>query len=165
MRKSHIRPIARSSSLVVEHLGDETLVYDRIRHKAHCLNPSASYVWRRSTGEATVEEIAGGLPNAVGLPEDPRIAMLALQRLWSARLLAEPVPAEITHARIGRRELVRTLARAGISTAVLPVVASIISPRPVLAASCGGLLAPCNAGKPCCPGVGLACVLGVCTNI
>lgn len=165
MRKSQIRPIARSSGLVVEPLGDETLVYDRIRHKAHCLNPSASYVWHRSTGEATVEEIASGFPNAVGLPEDSRIAMLALQRLWSARLLDEPVPVGITHARIGRRELVRVLARAGIATAVLPIVSSIISPRPVLAASCGGLLAPCGVGKPCCPGIGLACILNVCTNV
>ena len=68
---SHI-PRARSKGLLVEHLDDETLVYDLSSHEAHCLNKAAAHVWGMADGEYTVAQIAGTLPD-VGLPADESI--------------------------------------------------------------------------------------------
>jgi hypothetical protein len=44
-------PRARAENLTVRVLGDETLVYDQERHKAHCLNATAALVWRHCNGK------------------------------------------------------------------------------------------------------------------
>lgn len=47
MRKSdRLSPKARKERLVIKELANETLVYDEINHKAHCLNSTAGRVWK-----------------------------------------------------------------------------------------------------------------------
>jgi len=46
-------PQARSEDLVIQDIGDEVLVYDLTRHKAHCLNRTAALVWRKCDGTRT----------------------------------------------------------------------------------------------------------------
>ena len=45
----------------VERLAGETLVYDLRRHRAHCLNPAATLVWRCCDGRTTVASAAARL--------------------------------------------------------------------------------------------------------
>ncbi len=39
------RPRSRTEGLVVRQAGEELLVYDLERHRAHCLNRAAAIVW------------------------------------------------------------------------------------------------------------------------
>lgn len=89
---SHI-PRARSKGLLVEHLDDETLVYDLSSHEAHCLNKAAAHVWGMADGEYTVAQIAGTLPD-VGLPADESIVAASLGDLTAAELLCRARSAE-----------------------------------------------------------------------
>ena len=57
----------------------ETLVYDRSRHAASCLNELAARVWRECDGETSVAEIAAALG------EDERAVWLALHQLTKAQ--------------------------------------------------------------------------------
>ena len=56
-----IIPRARTDRLVIQDLPDETLVFDQLTNKAHCLNRTTALVWkhcdwRASRREPDVEE-------------------------------------------------------------------------------------------------------------
>src|SRR6185369_15200290 len=107
MNRNHIMPRARSEQLVVQDLTTETLVYDLERHKVHCLNPSAAYVWRRCDGTATFGDVAEGLGAEFGLPADTRIVALALESLRAARLVDGLAKADLAVPRLGRRQALK----------------------------------------------------------
>ena len=46
----------REDGLIVREVDGETLVYDRRRHKAHCLNRAAALVWRQCDGTTSVAD-------------------------------------------------------------------------------------------------------------
>src|SRR5262245_18504542 len=50
MREESKQPRAKTSELVVKKVGEELLVYDLARHKAHSLNRVAAAVWRACDG-------------------------------------------------------------------------------------------------------------------
>jgi len=159
-----ISPLQRTEGLVVRELSGELIVYDRQRHQAHCLNPTAAHVFRLCDGRTTVEELARRLGQELGGPAHLDLVWLSLQRLERAHLL-EPLEAPAGVRRQSRRELVRRL---GLAAAVLPVVATVLAPTPaqavasacVVGTNCAGNdLTPCDCidGTFCdgqCTGVG-----------
>ena len=141
------KPRARTEGLVVETLPDETLVYDLDRDKAHCLNQTASLVWRFCDGQRTTEQIARAVSRDLKHQIDERFVWLALDQLGRNNLLIDK-PTATPISGINRREVIRALA---ISAAVaVPVVASIVAPVPAQAGTClpGG--ATCSANTDCC---------------
>ena len=119
-----MRPRVRRDGIVVRDLPEETLVYDRLSHAAHCLNRTAADVFRAADGTRSVEEIAAGLDaGAAGADERDRAVRLALEELGRAGLLeaaADDGPS--------RREMLR---RVGIGAAfLLPAVVSVLVPTP-----------------------------------
>ena len=133
----------------------ETLVYDRSRDAASCLNEFDARVWRECDGETSVAAIAAALG------EDERAVWLALHQLAKAQLLSEAIafPADMSAAK-SRREVG---ARLGLGAAAF--VTSIVAPMPAQAQSCGRLGDPCTGGSgtgTCCGGLVLVCVGGVC---
>jgi hypothetical protein len=145
-------PKAKTERLIVREIDGETLVYDRARDAASCLNEFAATVWRACDGETSVAEIA----NALG--EDERAVWLALHQLTKAQLLTEAIafPHDMSAAK-SRREIG---ARLGLGAAAF--VTSIVAPLPAQAASgCGHFLQPCSGGPgtgTCCGGLLLVCV-------
>lgn len=144
-------PRRRSRGLLVETLGEETLVYDLERHRAHSLNRTAGLVWSACNGErdaaAIVRHVARELPEAT-----PELVDAALARLARAHLLAGDL--------MPRRAAVRRLA---LAAGLAPVVASIVVPEPAQAATCMPVGGCCDKQSDCCPG--LNCVgprLGQC---
>jgi hypothetical protein len=140
-------PKAKTERLIVREIDGETLVYDRSRDAASCLNEFAARVWRECDGETSVAEIAAALG------EDERAVWLALHQLTKAQLLTEAIafPPDMSAAKT-RREIG---ARLGLGAAAF--VTSILAPMTAQAASCVGLDAPCRLmiGFPfsnCCPG-------------
>jgi hypothetical protein len=158
-------PRARRSGLVVRRLGDETVVYDVERHRAHSLSPLVARIWRACDGRRSLEQIA----EAVARGKDeagPDAVALALLRLRRARLLEGRAVAAATLGR--RRETLRRLA--GLSALALVTIAT---PTPLQAASCTpsaictSLPAKSCTGLPCCefmtrtckrPGAGPSCL-------
>src|SRR3954451_22442478 len=59
-------PAARSDGLVIEPVGDETVIYDVDSKQAHCLKPLAAIVFDGCDGSATVGEIASAARRRLG---------------------------------------------------------------------------------------------------
>jgi len=154
-----MRPVARKKRLLVEEVEGETLVYDLRRHKAHCLNDIAAFVWERCDGSNTVEDLMRLAERELGVTSSEEFIGLALDRLKESALLEQPVEdsdAEPHAPRYSRREVLKSLAKVGV---VLPLVASIAVPSPAQAATTVSLTdcrtkpeavgACCSNGKIC----------------
>lgn len=80
------RPLARTSGVVVKAVGDEVLVYDLSRHRAHSLNGVAAAVWRACDGTRDATGIAAGVRAAGGPAIDEPVVQYALAALQRAHL-------------------------------------------------------------------------------
>jgi hypothetical protein len=156
-----VMPRARTRGLVIERLAGETLVYDLRRHRAHCLNGTASLVWRRCDGRTTVAAAAARLERELQVSPAEGLVWSGLRQLARARLLAGP---SAPIAGLSRRELVRTLGLGAAAAALLPIIESIVSPTAAEAASCVTLveclamtLTQCT-GQPICGSTTDCCV-------
>jgi len=120
-------PKSRHSGLLVDHVGDETIIYDETRQEAHSLNRSASLVWEHSDGARSVQQLAALIGSELGVEPDESIVEYALDKLANAHLLED--------APVSRRDLVRKLTFAGAAAVALPAVLSIATPSAAMAAS------------------------------
>ena len=128
-------PPARKEGLVVKHLADEVLVYDLERHKAHCLNKSAAFVWNHCDGSMTVSQMSRLLEcEQLGNEVGEEVVLLALDQLGKAHLLVERANRWAPKARLSRREVMK---RIGVAAAVgLPLVTSLMAPTAQASTSC-----------------------------
>lgn len=145
-------PLARTDELVVEHAGDEVLIYDERTAAAHCLSTTAASVWRASDGRTTVEELS------TKLQLDRETVVAALAQLEECELLDVPQLDGIT-----RRDATMRLAKVGAAAAVVgPLISSIAAPTPALAASQAaclllGCTSSCGAGNGGCKSIQCCC--------
>ncbi len=123
------RPKARRRGLLVRDLGGEVVVYELESHRGHCLNRTAALVWRACDGRKSVAGIAAHVAREAGVPVDEDLVRYALRRLRDARLLDPATPEAATPT---RRELARHIGQ----LALLPVVVSLVAPKPAEAATC-----------------------------
>ena len=151
-------PLARRDGLVVKTVGDEVLVYDLERARAHSLNAQAAAIWRQCDGRRPVAALAAAVRAETGVPVTAAAVEYGLAALSRARLLAGERPV------LGptRRQV---LAKIGTAAAI-PLVLSITAPTAAQAQSptCIPQGGACT-GFTCCPG--LLCfrttpTLGVC---
>ncbi len=115
-------PQARKEKLTVRELPEETLVYDSLRHKSHCLNRTAALVWQHCDGRTTIAEMAAILHEELDLPADQHIVRLALEQLSRRQLLQEEIAPLSAKARITRRDALKKIA---VAAAALPVVMTL----------------------------------------
>jgi len=120
-------PKSRHNGLLVDHVGDETIIYDETRQEAHSLNRSASLVWEHSDGARSVQQLAALVGSELGIEPDESVVEYALDKLANAHLLET--------SSVSRRDLVRKMTFAGAAAIALPVVLSIASPSAAMAAS------------------------------
>lgn len=147
-RTSILEPLARKEGLVVEQMPDEVLVYDLDRHKAHCLNRTAAFVWQQCDGKSDAPKIARQMEKEFKTTINENLVYLALDQLGKDHLLEKRValPAEMVN--MSRRQVMR---RIGLATAVaLPVVISIMAPTAANAVSCIASGATCSTTVVCC---------------
>jgi hypothetical protein len=147
-------PLARRDGLVVKTVGDEVLVYDLERARAHSLDALAAALWRQCDGRRPVAALAAAVRAETGVPVTAAAVEYGLAALGRARLLAgeRPVPGPT------RRQV---LARIGTAAAI-PLVLSITAPTAAQAQSptCVSEGGSCpNGDADCCPEPGMACVL------
>ena len=140
-------PLARRDGLVVKTVGDEVLVYDLERARAHSLDALAAAIWRRCDGRRPVAALAAAVRAETGVPVTAAAVEYGLAALGRARLLAGERPAPGPTRR-------QVLARIGTAAAI-PLVLSITAPTAAQAQSqtCLVFLAVrvSAGGAPCCP--------------
>jgi hypothetical protein len=144
-----MNPEARTDKLLVRHVGDDLVVYDRILYCAHLLNRTATLVWRHCDGDTTPEELTELLARELNKPADERLTWLALEALNRCRLL-KASPTRPGRARISRRQLIRQMGLRGAQVALVPAIVSVLAPTASAAASfkCSGAC-PCTAPCTC----------------
>jgi len=154
-------PRARLKGVIAQELeSGETVVYDRVEDRAHCLNQTAAVVWRHCDGATPVRDIARALHEEAAVPEDEGIVDLALAELNRAKLLEPYAARKEQRAGMTRRQAVKRLGYGAVVGALLPLVISIVAPSPAAAASCLPNGARCGSGQgTCCSG---NCSGGIC---
>ena len=129
-----VSPVARTESLIVKEADGETLVYDLTTDKAHCLNDTATRVWKYCDGRKTVTEISEILSAELNTKVKDEVVWLALDQLTKFKLLQDAPPKPTFLAGMTRRQMV---ARLGIAAIAIPSIVSIVSPTALAAgASC-----------------------------
>ncbi|MFN0138551.1 MAG: PqqD family protein [Pyrinomonadaceae bacterium] len=154
-----INPVARQKDLVVQEMPDEVLVYDMNTNKAHCLNPSAAFVWRACNGNNSVEDIVRDFEsNGKGkVTED--FVWLAIDQLHENSLLENEIVPRF--AGQSRREVIKTIGLA--SMVAVPVIASLVAPQNALAAGSCACVNPAGcAGRVSCPSTTICNSSGQC---
>ena len=131
-------------------LHDELLVYDRQRHRVHCLNQTAAAVWLECNGEATVPEIAKKLEHRMCADGDGVWVRLAVAKLRKAGLLEKSDAAFDSAEFLSRRDVLKRIRT--MALVVLPAVTTMLVPTPAFAASCFPLLHSCSNDPQCCSG-------------
>ncbi len=119
-------PQARKDGLVVHVLGEETLVYDLERDRAHCLNRLAVLIWQHCDGKTTVANLMRLLQDELPASGREDLILSALNQLSRAHLLQEKLKNRDQTSRFSRREVMRKLGRAAAIS--LPLVTSITAP-------------------------------------
>ena len=126
MRTDMIRPKASAHDMVVQELDAETLVYDKKRHQAHCLNPLASLIWRHCDGQRSVPDLARLAHEQLGVPNDVQLIEVGLHDLAYANLLVIAPKATPEQRQYSRREVARRLGVAAAAGLILlPVITSV----------------------------------------
>jgi hypothetical protein len=148
------RPSARREGLIVESLGDELLVYDGERNRAHSLNGVAAAVWEACDGMNSARELAEAASAKLGEPVSEEAVWRALSQLDERRLLAGELPRRMSGPEYSRRQAVRRMSVIGASAAfAAPLVKSIVVPTAAQAqqASCVEQNGQCgvNTGEGC----------------
>lgn len=134
-------PLAREAGLLVERVGQETIVYDEESGSAHCLRPLAATVFAHCDGSNSLETLSAIASADLGEPVDVAAIEDALAQLRAQALLLGPEPSG--DEGVSRRLMLHKTAIAGGAALAAPLVASIVAPTPAFASTA------CNAGAPC----------------
>lgn len=161
-------PVARDEGLLVEHLADETVVYDSETKDAHCLSPLAAAVFAHCDGETSVEQLAALASERLGEPVDEPRVIDALVQLQERDLLAVP-PGD----GLSRRQMIgKSAAVAGGVVFGAPLITSIAAPTAAMAQTgippgCAGCTKnPDCQSNHCCQDVaGKQCSQGCCVGL
>ena len=149
MKKGPLDFKPKRKDAIVRQLSDEFLVYDKETNRAHCLNRTASDVWRLCNGEKSVAEIIRTMKQSKS-PVDEKVIWMAIRRLQKSGLLLTRNFSAREQMLLSRRTVLRKMGVA--STLAWPVVTSILVPTPVEAASCRSVGQPCTENSQCCSG-------------
>jgi hypothetical protein len=154
-------PLARSSDLIIEELGDEVLVYDTENDRGHSLSPEAAKVWRACNGKTTAERLS------VELGLERETVERALDELSTCELL-ETRPTIVADGST-RREVTIKMAKvgaaAGAAAAAGPLILSAAAPTPAMAASVRTCIkfssGNCGGNSGCSKSIGCCCCVPV----
>jgi hypothetical protein len=145
-------PQARRIGLIIQEVDSEILIYDQNTNKAHCLNQTAAKVWKYCDGETTLADACSALSRDLETPVDEKLVWYAVDQFAKDNLLEKDIePPAFIIAGMNRRQLVRTLGLAAV--VAVPLVTSIVAPRPVQAATCLPPGQSCATDAQCCSGL------------
>jgi hypothetical protein len=118
-------PRSIQRDILVQVVGEETVLYDEVRKEAFCLNETSSVVWQLADGQKTVAQIGELLSVRFQIEISQSLVLFALQELRKRGLLEQPLLIETTHV-VSRRSLLRALGPC--SALLIPSIAAIVAP-------------------------------------
>ena len=145
------QPFARQKNIVVQKLGNETLIYDLNTNQAYCLNQTSTIIWGLCNGKNSFAEIRNEISTRLKTLVSKDLVYLALDQLQKDGLLEGE--AESHFAGVPRREVIRKVGFA--SVVALPLVSSLVAPDAAMAQSCivaSGVSFVCTTNTDCCSG-------------
>ena len=104
-----MRPHARKTGVVVEEVEGEVLVYDLARNQGHCLGGITALVWRFANGQLTVEAILDRVRESSASDVTEDAVWSALESLFEAHLLVEPIAGPSLAFIQSHREMMRRI--------------------------------------------------------
>src|SRR3954452_9700384 len=135
-------PAARSEGLLVQSVGEETVIYDRETKVAHCLKPLAAIVFGSSDGRTTVGAIAKLSSERLGKTVSETDVADAVSQLDDLGLLqtvaiisSEDGRRESEDNGVSRREMIRRVGFAGAATVAATSLVTSVAPSTALARS------------------------------
>jgi hypothetical protein len=149
------RPVARAEGLIVESVGEETVVYDVNTKEAHCLKPLAAAVFSYANGSNTTADIAELVAYRLGTPVTEADVADAVKQLEGSALLDTPLA---VRSGLSRREAMGKFAKLGVAVSATPLIATVMAPAASAAGSkiptggcCGSTKTDtCTGGNPLC---------------
>ncbi|MCW5960427.1 MAG: PqqD family protein [Pyrinomonadaceae bacterium] len=151
-----LKPLAKKQDLVVQELDGEFLVYDLKTNHAHCLNESASLIWRFCDGTRSISDLREAFVLETGTAVSEEFVSLALDQLSEFELFEESLPEQFSG--MSRRSLIRKVGL--MSAAALPIVSMLSFPNSALAFTCGPSI--CGDLPGTCPSGMTYCCRGSC---
>jgi hypothetical protein len=137
----------QAQGLLIQHVGQETLVYSEPLHKAFCLNPIAAQVWRALDGVRTTEQIAAAVTSTLSMPVTEDLVLFAVSELRRDGLADEEDSSAGVLALPSRRDMMRQLGAGAV--VMLPAVAAVMAPKAAQAytgcLNCDVVSGPANA--------------------
>lgn len=115
-------PLARRDAITARELGDELLVYDHAKNKAHSLNAVSALIWRHCDGATSEAKLIALVEEKLQVADAASVVSLALEQLSRRDLLLKPVKKRTQAENVSRRDALRKLVAAAI---VLPVIATM----------------------------------------
>jgi hypothetical protein len=111
----------RVTGVITEELGDGLGVYHQQRRESYVLNATSALVWKHCDGQTPRRKLTRLIKQKFNVPSDQAKGLMkaALNELSQAALLETTEPQQQTYS---RREMIRTLAAAGLSLALIPIV-------------------------------------------
>lgn len=173
-QKSRVVPAARSEGLLVERVGDETVIYDAETKQAHCLKSLAAAVFDCCDGSTSVAQAATTASGRLGTSVSEDDVTEALRQLEQLRLVE--VPLVVLQSvdggdGVSRREVLRRIGLAGVAATGATMITSIAVPGLALAASgvptgCSGCNknSDCTSGHCCQSNAGKSCNQNCCVG-
>jgi hypothetical protein len=151
MKTHNSKPLARTSDILTRSVCDsEMVVYDRSNDKVHCLNRTATLLYRFADGTRSARDLSAELSRELGEEMGEDVVLLGIEQLRKAKLMEQALPGAAAPTR--RAVLARLGAGAAIA-ATLPVVASILAPTPASALTCKQRGEACSSNFECCSGL------------
>ena len=141
------QPLARTEGLIIQELPDEILVYDQTNDKAHCLNETASLVWKHCDGQTDITEIAKLVGRELNASVKDEFVWLALDQLEKEALLEKKTEFSLKTMGVSRREVIKRIGLA--SVIALPIVTSLLNPMSAKAVNCNQPCTPTNIPAFC----------------
>lgn len=154
-------PLARRKDLVIQEMPDEVLVYDMSSNKAHCLNPSAAFIWKACNGKNSVADIVAEFESTGKGEVTEDFVWLAIDQFRENALLENnPAP---RFAGQSRREAIKKIGL--VSMVALPVIASLVAPQNALATGSCACVVPGDCfTQTTCPNPNNCNGAGICAN-
>lgn len=120
-----MNPRKRDEGMLVKPIGDETVVYDVERLRAHSLEPLAACIWAACDGGRSVNEVATRVSAELGQIVPTEVVLLTLRRLERAELMQTRQPRPLSLPCSRRTLMTRVAALGGLAvfSTVLPTPA------------------------------------------
>lgn len=122
---THDRPLARTEGVLLEEVGEETVVLDTTSGEVHCLSPLATAVYAGCDGSKAVDGLAEDAGSRLAEPVSAEQVETALAQLEERGLLA--LPPEAGNG-FSRRALIQRTAVATAAVTAAPLITSIVTP-------------------------------------